>query len=101
MKKYISYYDVALVNLSMHISKGVFIKTPPLPVHLVMIFSMLRPQGFPQTFDVWDEMENEMLFNKQPEMSQCLLNKKGQTLSEIQLRDTAQECRPHAQIHFA
>lgn len=89
------------MNLSAQTSKGVFIETPPLPVHLVKVFSMLRPQGFPQTFDVWDEMENEMLFNKQPAMSKCLLNKKGQTLSEIQLRETEQGGRPHVQIHCA
>lgn len=89
----------ALVNLSAQTSKGGFIETPPEPVHLVMVFSMLRPRGLPQTFDVWDEMENEMLFNKQPAMSKCLQNKKGQTLSEIQLWETVQGCRPHAQTH--
>lgn len=26
-------------------------------------------------FEVWDEMENEMLFNKQPKRSKCLLSK--------------------------
>lgn len=69
-------------------------ETPPLPVHLVKVFSMQRPPGFPQTFDVWDEMENEMLFNKQAAISKCLPNKKGQTLSEMQLRDTVKGCRP-------
>lgn len=64
------------MNLSTQTSKGVFIETPTPPVHLVKVFSVLGPKGFAQTFDVWDEMENEMLFNKQPEMSECLLNGK-------------------------
>lgn len=84
----------------MHTSKQVFIENPPLLVHLVKVFSMLGPQGFPQTFDVWDEMENEMLFNKQPEMSQCLQNKKRQTLIKIQLREMAQGYRPYTQINM-
>lgn len=94
----IGYYDVALVNLSTQTSKGVFIETPPLPVHLVKVFSVLGPRGLPQTFDVWDEMENEMLFNKQPAMSECLPNKKGQTLMEKQLQEKVRGCRPNAQI---
>ena len=59
-------------------------ETPPLPVHLVKVLSMPRPQGSPKTFDVWDEMENEMLFNKLPAMSKGLLNKKRPTLREMQ-----------------
>lgn len=81
------HYDVASVNLSTHTSKGVFMETPPRLVHLVKVFNMPGPRGLPQTFDVWDEMENEMLFNKQPAMSRCLLNKRGQTLSDIQRRE--------------
>lgn len=97
------YYDVALVNLSTYCrhQKGVFIEAPLLPVYLVKVFSVLGPQGFPQTFDVWDEMKNEMLFNKQFGMSECLLNKKGQTLGEVQLWDMVHGCRPDAQTHCA
>lgn len=78
-----------------------FIEAPLLPVYLVKVFSVLGPQGFPQTFDVWDEMKNEMLFNKQSGMSEYLLNKKGQTLGEVQLRDMVHGCRPDAQTHCA
>lgn len=87
------HYDVASENLSTQTSKGVFMETPPRLVHLVKVFNMPGPRGLPQTFDVWDEMENEMLFNKQPAMSRRLLNKRGQTLGDTQRRES-RGCRP-------
>lgn len=42
-----SYHDAAAaaVNLSARTSKAAFTQTPPLRVHLVKVFSMLRPSG--------------------------------------------------------
>lgn len=71
------YYGAASVNLSTKTSKGAFTEATPLPAHLVKVFSELRARGFPQAFDVWDEMKNEMPFNKQTQLSEVFTEQKG------------------------